>query len=132
MNSLSLLIYFADVLGSFQLFVTMWSKNRYLPCMAKRTTKSRVTAAASIVKFGSAVISGAKPDAKLVQANVERSTEALERLTAKLAKPGVSLRAKKGVPRFSISENEAGVFIRRLDGRTERGRLVNGVFEVID
>jgi len=122
--------------------VAMWSKNRYLPCMAKRTTKSRVTAAASIyttrnsrpgkVKFGSAVISGAKPNAKLVQANVERSTEALERVTAKLAKPGVSLRAKKGVPRFSISENEAGVFIRRLDGRTERGRLVNGVFEVID
>ncbi|RJT29488.1 hypothetical protein D3227_31875 [Mesorhizobium waimense] len=84
------------------------------------------------VKFGSVVISGAKPNAKLVQANVERSTEALEQVTAKLAKPGVSLRPKKGVPRFSIAENEAGVFIRRLDGRTERGRLVNGVFEVID
>jgi len=113
--------------------------------MAKSTTKSRVTAAASKVtiyttrnsrpgkvKFGSVVISGAKPNAKLVQANVERSTEALERVTAKLGKPGVSLRAKKGVPRFSISEHEAGVFVRRLDGRTERGRVVNGIFEVID
>lgn len=113
--------------------------------MAKTTSRKRATGAASTltmrtsrssrpskVKFGSVVVTGTKPSSELVQVNVQKSTEALARVTAKLAKPGVSLRPKKGVPRFSIAENEAGVFIRRLDGRTERGRLVNGVFEVID
>ena len=86
----------------------------------------------SKVKFGSVIVSGTKPSADLVEANVKRSTEALERVTKKLVKPGISLRAKKGVPRFFIDETEAGVIMRRLDGRTERGRLVNGIFEVMD
>jgi len=33
---------------------------------------------------------------------------------------------------FFGPEDEIGVFIRRLNGRVERGRLVNGVFQVID
>jgi hypothetical protein len=84
------------------------------------------------VKFGSVTISGAKPAAAKVDANVAFSTAALERVTKTLSKPGVVLRPKKDVPLFSASEGERGVFIRRLNGRVERGHMVDGAFQVID
>ena len=87
---------------------------------------------ASKVKFGSVTVTGTKPTAAAVKTNVERSTEALERIGKTLSKPGVVLRAKKDVPQFSVAEGESGVFIRRLNGRTERGRLIDGSFQVID
>ena len=84
------------------------------------------------VKFGSVTISGDKPAAETIRANVERSTQALERFTKKLARPGVTLREKKDVPQFSVAEGETGIFVRRLNGRTERGRFVDGSFRVIE
>lgn len=86
----------------------------------------------STVKFGNVTISGATPSARTVTMNIERSTEALERVVKKLIKPGVVLRPKKGVPQYSVAEGETGVFVRRLNGRVERGRLVDGAFKVID
>jgi hypothetical protein len=86
----------------------------------------------SKVKFGSVTISGTKPSAAVVKTNVERSTKALERVTRTLAKPGVVIRAKKDVPQFSVAEGETGIFVRKLNGRTERGRLVDGTFRVLD
>ena len=86
----------------------------------------------SRVKFGSVTVTGMKPTAAAVKINVERSTQALERITKSLARPGVMLRPKKDVPQFSVAEGESGVFIRRLNGRVERGRLVGGRFRVID
>jgi len=86
----------------------------------------------SKVKFGSVTISGNKPSAGLVKKNVERSTAALERVVKRLERPGVDIRAKKDVPQFSVADGESGVFIRRLNGRINRGRLVNGAFEDID
>lgn len=83
-------------------------------------------------KFGRVVVTGTRPSAESVKANVSRSTEALERVSRKLVKPGISLRSKKDVPRFSVVEDEPGVFIRRLNGRIQRGRVVAGVFKVID
>ena len=86
----------------------------------------------SKVKFGSVTISGSKPSARLVEINVERSTAALERVVKRLERPGVDIRAKKDVPQFSVADGEPGVFIRRLNGRVNRGRLIDGAFEVID
>jgi len=80
------------------------------------------------VKFGSVTVSGARPSSAAVDANVERSTEALQRIVKKLAKPGVRLSIKKGVPRYSLDENDPGVFVRVLDGVTLRGRIVDGKF----
>lgn len=116
----------------------------YLEVMAKENTKSRSGpngqyvvvrgkgSRGSKVKFGSVTISGSKPSAGLVKMNVERSTAALERVVKRLERPGVDIRAKKDVPQFSVAEGESGVFIRRLNGHINRGRLVNGAFEVID
>ncbi|MDF8335738.1 MULTISPECIES: hypothetical protein [Novosphingobium] len=112
--------------------------------MAKQGTNSRTGtngqyvvvrtkgARGSKVKFGSVTISGNKPSAGLVKKNIERSTAALERVVKRLERPGVDIRAKKDVPQFSVADGEPGVFIRRLNGRINRGRLVNGAFEVID
>ncbi len=100
----------------------------------KLSVKVRKTSASRSfkTKFGSVIVTGTKPSAESVKANVNRSTEALERVTRKLMKPGISLRAKKDVPQFSVAEDEPGVFIRRLNGRIERGRVVAGVFKAID
>ena len=117
--------------------------NCYLESMSKQGNKNRsarrfVTVRVSNapreskIKFGSVTISGRKPNAAVVTLNVERSTEALERVGKRLIKPGVTIRRKKDVPQYSVAEGETGVFIRRLNGRTERGRLVKGVFQVID
>lgn len=84
------------------------------------------------IKFGSVTITGKKPTAAVVTQNVKISTEALERVGKWLIKPGVMIRRKKDVPQYSVAEGETGVFIRRLNGRTDRGRLVNGVFKVIN
>lgn len=94
--------------------------------------RERSTARGFKTKFGSVVVTGARPSASSVKANVSRSTEALARVTKKLVKPGVSIRQKKDVPQFSVVEDEPGVFIRRLNGRIERGDVVAGVFRVID
>ena len=117
--------------------------SRYLGAMASNGTAKRsgsngqfVTVRGkakrgSKVKFGSVTISGAKPSKESVKGNVERSTKALERVTKKLSRPGVTIREKAGVPQFYADEGEKGVFIRRLDGRIERGRLIDGHFRVI-
>lgn len=83
------------------------------------------------VTFGNVTITGVRPGAEVVRENIERSTRALQRLMGKLTKPGVTLSKKKGVPRFSADEDEPSIFIRVLNGRTDRGRMVNGEFEIL-
>jgi hypothetical protein len=111
--------------------------------MNKRTNRSRSAAEALLTvrsggarnfktKFGRVTISGSCPSPDIVSRNIERSSKALERVGKTLTKPGVTIRPKKGVPRYSVADGETGVFIRRLNGRVERGRLVKGVFQVID
>lgn len=101
------------------------STGQFLPVEKNRAPTTKV-------KFGTVTVTGSKPSAASVKTNVERSTQALERVTKKLTKPGVVLPQKKDVPRFSVAEGETNVFVRKLNGRTERGRLVNGAFKVID
>lgn len=120
-------------------------RDRYIHAMAKRITRTRnagtgqfVTVrkpgrtARSSVTFGSVTVSGVRPPANVVEANVAISSSALKRAVKKIIKPGVALRTKFDVPRFSVSDDDPGVFVRRLNGVEQRGRLVNGTFEVID
>lgn len=81
------------------------------------------------VKFGNVVVSGTKPSRQLVRENVERSTEALERVRKKFAKPGVYLRFRTGVPSYYADEDEPSFFFRVLNGKTQRGQLINGKFQ---
>ena len=82
------------------------------------------------IKFGSVVITAPRPTEEEIQANVAFSTEALKRAAAVLSKPGVTIPEEKDVPLFHVDEDRPGHFIRRLNGKTERGILEDGVFKV--
>jgi hypothetical protein len=120
-------------------------RNRYVQIMAKRVTKRRASPSRATTvfrlphegktvktRFGNVVVTGAEPSEAVVKANIDYGTQALERVAKRLLKPGVVLPSKKDVPRFSADGSEPGVLIRRLNGRVDRGRLVDGIFQVID
>lgn len=79
-------------------------------------------------RFGSVTVTAPPPSKAMVQHNVKVSTEALERVTKRLAKAGVRLYAKKGVPLYSLDSDNPDVMIRKLNGKVERGSFVNGEF----
>jgi hypothetical protein len=80
-------------------------------------------------KFGHVVVRGSKPSKEVVGENIERSWESLARLAPAIVKGGVTLRRKKDVPQYFADADEPGVFQRRLNGRTVRGRFVDGQFK---
>jgi len=82
------------------------------------------------VKFGTVVVHVRSLDKTQVLSNVEYSTKALERSKSKLMKSGVTIRKRKDVPLYYMDESDSGKFIRKLNGRVERGVLENGVFKV--
>lgn len=86
-------------------------------------------AKARTTHFGSVTVTGPSPSKAMVRHNVKASTQALERVTARLAKAGVRLRAKKDVPFYSLDSDNPDVMIRKLNGKIERGSFVNGVFK---
>lgn len=84
------------------------------------------------IRFGSVTVTAPEPSKAMVQRNVTASTKALERATSRLAKAGVRLHAKKDVPFYSLDSDNPDVMIRKLNGRTERGTFINGVFKAGD
>lgn len=84
------------------------------------------------VKFGDVTVTAPAPPKEAVERSIALSTLALERLSRRIAKPGVVLRAKKDVPLFSVDGDEPDVIIRRLNGRIERGTITNGEFKAVD
>lgn len=86
----------------------------------------------SKVKFGQVTVQGPRPPRAIVAENVRRGSESLRRAVVAVTRPGISLRPKKGVPQFFVNADEPGIYRRLLDGRDERGHLVDGNFVVID
>ena len=84
------------------------------------------------VRFGDVIVTVASPTKAEVQRNVDFGTEALKRAVAKLNKPGIRLAAKKDIPLYSVDPKNPRIFIRRLNGRREKGILENGQFKVVD
>jgi hypothetical protein len=84
------------------------------------------------VKFGDVTVTAPAPSATLVKRNVQISTQALDRLATRLGKPGVTLRKRKDVPLYSLDSDDPDVMIRTLNDKTERGHMVDGVFQAID
>lgn len=83
------------------------------------------------VKFGNVTVTGDKPSLESVQESIAKSQNALKGLMTALAKPGIRLPEKKNVPQFWVDETDTSVLIRRLNRKTERGRFVEGQFEVL-
>ncbi len=84
------------------------------------------------VKFGAVTVAAAQLDQKAAQSNVEKGQRALARVAKKLSQPGVSIRAAKDVPLYSVDEIHPGRLIRKLNGRVERGVLENGHFKAVN
>lgn len=79
--------------------------------------------------LGNVTVSAQKPSAALVKDNVKRSSQALQRVAERIIRAGVTLPQRKGVPRYSVDEDNPKIVIRKLDGQVTRGQLVNGKFE---
>ena len=84
------------------------------------------------VAVGGLEVIAPEPDARVVEANLTKSRTAMKGLAAALAKPGIRIYPRKGVPLYSADPEDPDVLIRKLDGRVERGAFVNGAFEVRD
>ena len=83
---------------------------------------------ARIVQFGSVKVRAPAPDAEELEGNIEAGRLALGRAKRAFIKAGVSLRHGKDVPRYSVDPKRPEILIRQVDGRIDRGRLVNGSF----
>ncbi len=84
------------------------------------------------VKVGGVFVTGDKASAAEVKQAVATSTDMLERLGKKIARPGVRLRSARGIPLFSADPDRPDRLVRKLNGKTEHGVLENGVFKVVD
>lgn len=94
---------------------------------ADKTTRRKLRR----VKFGDVVVYGEEPDPESVRQSVEQSTEALRALLHAITTPGIKLQEKKDVPLFHATA-EPGVIVRKLNGRIEKGRIVNGEFKPLE
>ena len=83
---------------------------------------------ASTLTFGSVQAKTCRANPSVVEANIASGQAALKRAKTAFTKTGVSLRHRKDVPVFSADPHDPTILIRRLDGREERGRFVNGAF----
>lgn len=67
-----------------------------------------------------------------IERNVAASTAALQRMRDKLLRPGIRLYPKKGVPLYWADPDRPGHYIRKLDGKIDRGIVEDDVFKVVD
>jgi hypothetical protein len=88
--------------------------------------------AARKVKFGDVVVTARLPTKDQVRHNVALSTEALQRIKSKISRPGVRIHEKKNVPLFFADPEHPGMFIRKLNGKRDKGVLENGLFKITE
>ena len=102
------------------------------PTSASLTTAAtRAKRKRAKVKVGEVTVMVHKPTAAEVKYNVAKGSSALDRLKNRLIRPGVRVYAKKDVPLYFADAEQPGIYIRKLNGKLERGILENGAFKVI-
>lgn len=85
------------------------------------------------ITFGDVRVVAPTPSAETVRRNLEASSAALRGLVEALTNPGrTRLGRTKDVPFFHSDPEKPGRLIRKLNGKTDRGFIRNGVFEVAD
>ena len=80
------------------------------------------------LQFGSVRAEAVAPHPDVKGANIAAGQEALKRAKTAFVTTGVSLRHRKSVPTYFADAHDPNILIRRLDGREERGRFVDGAF----
>ena len=81
------------------------------------------------VTFGSVTVRAAVPATADIDRNVASGQSALARARAAMLKPGVRLSTRKDVPLYHVDPDRPDEVIRKLDGKVERGRFVDGAFQ---
>jgi hypothetical protein len=84
------------------------------------------------IKFGDAVVTVRRPSNTELKENVALSSEALARANTQFARAGVRIYPKKDVPLFFADPDSPGSFIRKLNGKQQRGVVRDGQFLAVD
>ena len=84
------------------------------------------------VTFGSVTVTGPAPSEEVVRENIAASRRALERALDAFKKPGIRLPRRRYVPLYRADPNEPNILIRELNGREERGTMLDGQFVIAD
>jgi hypothetical protein len=84
------------------------------------------------IKFGDVVITAQRPSDAEIRRNAEESTAALARALPRLVRAGVRIYPKKDVPLYWADPDNSDGFIRKLNGKVQRGVLEDGQFKAID
>ncbi len=84
------------------------------------------------IKFGDVVITARRPSDAEIQRNAEEGWAGLARAFARLARPGVRIYPKKDVPLYSVDPDDPNIFIRKLNGKVDRGVFQDGQFRATD
>ena len=91
------------------------------------TQKMRTT------KFGNVTVTAPAPTEEQIARGVREGTRALEGLVRAFEKlPGIDLPRQKDVPLFWADDDNPDIIIRELNGKIDRGRLVNGKYKAFD
>jgi hypothetical protein len=91
------------------------------------TQKMRTT------KFGNVTVTAPAPSEEQIARSVAASTRALEGLVRAFEKlPGIDLPRQKDVPLFWADDDDPTIIIRELNGKIDRGRLVDGKYKPFD
>lgn len=85
------------------------------------------------VTFGSATVTAPKRSVAAARADrkADSTSQMLSRLAERLATPGIQIRAVKDVPLFQADPEYPSRLIRVLNGKRERGIIVDGKFKVL-
>jgi hypothetical protein len=84
------------------------------------------------VRFGDVTITAQRPSDADIERNVEAGGAGLARALPRLARAGVRIYPKKDVPLYWCDADDPTVFIRKLNGRTQRGVFEDGQFKATD
>jgi hypothetical protein len=91
------------------------------------TQKMRTT------KFGNVTVTAPAPSEEQIARSVRESTRALEGLVRAFEKlPGIDLPRQKDVPLFWLDDDNPEIIIRELNGKLDRGQLVDGKYKAFD
>jgi hypothetical protein len=80
------------------------------------------------IKFGAVTLTAPAPSEAEVQRNILEGQRGLARALRRMLRPGIDLPQPPDVPFFHADPDHPGRIIRKLNGVTESGAIVNGKF----
>lgn len=92
-------------------------------------SSSKLQNAMKEVKFGSVTLTVMEIPTAMVKKNIATGQQALARAKVKILRPGVTISAPKGVPLFYADPKQPGLLVRKMDGKIQSGRFVDGKFK---